>query len=96
MAKNNKLINSLRLVAERNRMENIRKAAEQDTPAIYAALALALWNTLDIPEEERTDAIKTVFAESQAIWYECVNTNKDMVSMCLERTGIDVQGTVEE
>lgn len=41
MSKNDKLINSLRKIASRNRSENIAKAAERDTSQIYAVLAIS-------------------------------------------------------
>ena len=95
MAKNNKLINSIKEIAARNREENIRVASEKDTVQIYAALAMALWNTLDMPDSEKADAIETVFEESQSIWMDCIEKGYDMDKKCLELTGIDVRNGVE-
>lgn len=91
MGKNDRLINSLKTVAARNRDEHIRTASERDTVQIYAAMAIALWNTLDIPDEEKQEAIATVFAESQAIWTECITKGFDMAQQCEDITGIDVK-----
>lgn len=91
MAKNDKLINSLRQIAARNRLENVRIASERDTPQIYAALAIALWKTLDMPDDQKVDAIETIFAESQDIWIDCVESGDDMLMLCEELTGIDVR-----
>lgn len=45
MGKNNKLINSLNEIAQRNRAQNVGIAANQMVPQIYAAVALALHST---------------------------------------------------
>ena len=96
MPKNNKLINSLAEVARRNRAENVRTASERDTPQIYSALAIALWNTLGCHDDEKADAIYTVFTESQNIWEQCIREGKDIEKMCEELTGICVRGTSDE
>lgn len=96
MAKNNRLINSLAEVARRNREQNVRAASEKDTPQIYSALAIALWNMLDLPEDEKADAIEQIFAESQEIWIDCVNKGKDIEQLCLEKTGISIRGNSDE
>ena len=62
MAKNNKLINSLAEIARRNREQHVMDASDRDVPQIYSVMALALWRTLDLPDEEKTDAIKMIFA----------------------------------
>ena len=95
MAKNDKLINSLRLIAAKNRENNVIAASEQDTPAIYAAIAIALYRLLLIEEENKIDAINTIFAESQEIWTDCVDRGLDMVKWCLDETGIDIRGGKE-
>lgn len=96
MGKNNKLINSLAEIARRNRENNIMAASERDTPQIYAAIAIALWNTLDMPDEDKADAIETVFAESQAIWTECVEKDIDVEQLCEDKTGICIRGEGHE
>lgn len=92
MAKNNTLINSIRAIAAKNQQENIARAAEKDTPQIYAALAISLYRLLDIPEEEKADAINSIFVESQEIWLDCVNRGLDINQMCIDETGIDIIG----
>lgn len=95
MPKNDKLINSLRLIAAKNRENNVIAASEQDTPAIYAAIAIALHRLLLIEEENKIDAINTIFAESQEIWIDSVERGMDMVQRCLDETGIDIRGGKE-
>ena len=96
MSKNNRLINSLAEVARRNRLEHVKQASERDTPQIYSALALALWNTLAMPDEEKPEAIEMIFAESQEIWIDCVNKGKDIEQLCFEKTGISIRGNKDE
>ena len=95
MAKNNKLINSLAEVARRNREQHVIEASDRDVPQIYSIIAVALWRTLDLSEEEKSDAIKMIFAESQKVWIECINKGMDIeaiVKMCEDETGICVRG----
>lgn len=92
MSKNDKLINSLRKIASRNRSENIAKAAERDTSQIYAVLAIALYRLLSISnEDEKVDAIEQVFSESQKIWLDCSEKDIDVNELCEKETGIDVR-----
>lgn len=86
MAKNNTLI---------NRHKILHQKIAEILPQTYAALAIALWSTLDMPDEDKQDAIETIFAESQAIWQECADSHKNMIRMCRELTGIDVVRTTE-
>ena len=95
MAKNNKLINSLAEVARRNRQQHVMEASDRDVPQIYSVVAVALWRTLDLPNEEKEDAIRMIFAESQKLWLECIEKGMDIneiKKMCEEETGISVQG----
>ena len=45
MGKNNRLINSVKLLAKKNQVDNLNKAADRITPQIYAAMAIALHRT---------------------------------------------------
>lgn len=63
---------------------------QQITPSIYSAIAIALHRHGATFEE-----IESIFAESQAIWNECVHKDINMPEMCLEETGIDVLRKVE-
>ena len=92
MAKNNKLINSILAITERNRGLYVTEAAEKDTPQIYAALAMSLYRMLSLPDEEKADAINSIFIESQIIWTDCVEQGLDINQMCINETGIDVIG----
>lgn len=92
MAKNNTLINSIRAIAAKNQQENIARAADKDTPQIYAALAIALHRLLDMPEDDKAEAINSIFVESQEIWLDCVNRGLDINQMCIDETGIDIIG----
>ena len=92
MPKNDKLINSILAVAERNRSTHIAEAADKDTPQIYAALAISLYRLLDMPEKEKAEAINSIFVESQNIWLDCVNRGLDINQMCIDETEIDVIG----
>ena len=99
MAKNNKLINSLAEIARRNREQHVIDASNKDVPQIYSVMALALWRTLDLPDEEKTDAIKMIFSESQNIWIGCVNKGMNInaiIKMCEDETGICVRGEGNE
>ena len=99
MAKNNKLINSLAEVARRNREQHVIDASNKDVPQIYSVMALALWRTLDLQDEEKTDAIKMIFSESQRFWIECINKGMDVdaiIKMCEDETGICVRGEENE
>lgn len=89
MPKNDKLINSLKEIAARNRAENIRVASERDTPEIYAALAIALWRSMNTTDDFKREFINSVFCLSQEIWAE--NYEKNMAAMCYEETGIQLQ-----
>ena len=74
-----------------NQCKALYRQINQITPNIYASLALALSRHGATHEE-----IQSVFAESQNIWTECVNSDINMTEMCLNETGIDVKRTVNE
>ena len=59
-------------------------------PYVYSAITLALWNILDETEEEKTEDIATLINESQRIWNECVDNNKNIVEWCEEVTGFNI------
>lgn len=94
MAKNDKLINSLTKIAMRNRAMHVEEASSQDTPQIYAAIAIALHRLLDT--DNKTEAINIIFAESQKVWFDCVDNGIDMIQKCIEETGIDIRGEKNE
>ena len=69
----------------------IDKKMPQILPQVYAALAIALWHNLDGNEEEKEEAIEDIFADSQEIWQECVESGEDMLERCKGETGIDLR-----
>ena len=82
MAQNKKVLSQFKAM---------QRQINEITPNIYASLALAL-SRCGVSHEE----IEAVFAESQAIWEECVNSDVNMREMCLNEIGIDVQRTVND
>ena len=82
MAKNNSLI---------NRYKAMYQQIQKITPEVYSALAIALHRKYGWGYKRIND----LFCESQEIWSECINSNINMVQMCYEETGIDVQRKVE-
>lgn len=82
MSKNNKLINSLKEVASRNRANNIAKASEDLVTHVYASVALALHRECGWGFKR----INNLFCTAQKI---CEELGKDnLVDMCEEETGI--------
>ena len=99
MSKNDKLINSLAEIARRNRQQHVMEASDRDVPQIYSVVAVALWRTLDLPNEEKEDAIRMIFAESQKIWIGCIEKGMDVnqiIEMCENETGFCVRGECNE
>lgn len=78
MAKNNKLI---------EQYKTMYKKIQQITPEVYAAIALALHRK----NKWGYKRINELFEESQKIWQESVNEDKDMVQICLDETGIELR-----
>ena len=83
MAKNNDLINRYKLMYQK---------IQQITPQVYAGIALALHRKYGWEYEDIND----LFCESQDIWRECVDRDINMIQMCEEETGIDVQARTNE
>lgn len=88
MGKNNKLINSMKQLAQRKQAENIAKASGEMVPQIYAALALALHRECGWGYTR----INRVFVESQRIWESFAGSGDDMISLCEKETGITMTG----
>lgn len=70
-----------------NQYKRLEKQVKNITPQVYAGIALALhrkygWNF---------EMIEDLFAESQAIWNECVESGEDMIAMCEGQTGIELR-----
>lgn len=86
MKKNNKLINSLNMIARRKQDENIGKAADQMVTQIYAAMAMALHRTYGFGYER----INRAFVESQKIWMDFNGKSDEMIELCEKETGVTV------
>lgn len=82
MAKNNRLINQYKLMYQK---------IQQILPDVYAGIALSLYRK----HGWDYDQINELFNESHEIWEECVQNDVNMVQMCEEETGIEVQRKVE-
>lgn len=85
MAKNKMLIEQLKLQAK------MKEQIKQITPEIYAGIALALHRKYKWGYKR----INALFIESQLIWDECVYSDINMIQMCENETGIEVQRQVE-
>jgi hypothetical protein len=77
VAKNNQLIKMAAL---------IDRKSKEITTEVYAGIALALHRRYGWGYKRIND----LFAESQIIWQECVDSEVDMIKMCEEETGIEV------
>lgn len=75
---NKKLINKFKYMYQQ--IQNI-------TPLVYAAIALALHRECGWGYTR----INRVFALSQEIWIESEERGMDMIEMCKEETGIELQ-----
>lgn len=91
MARRNRLIESLKTIAANNRQINQQMAAEEFTPAMYAAMALALHRVYGFGEKR----IKRVFLESQNIWCEEYIDHETLLEECLRVTNIELRSRVE-
>ena len=85
MAKNKALIEQMKLQAK------LREQIKQVTPDVYAGIALALHRKYGWGFKR----INALFAESQEIWNECVQSDINMIQMCEKETGIDIQRQVD-
>jgi len=83
MAKNNYVIEN---------MKRLQKTINNITPQVYSGIAIALHRKYGWGYKRIND----LFCESQKIWDECVQSDVNMMQMCLDETGIDVQRKVDE
>lgn len=81
MGKNNRLINQYKLMYQK---------IKEITPEVYAGIALALHRKHGWGYKRIND----LFALSQDIWNECTYKDINMIQMCEEETGIEVQARV--
>ena len=68
-------------------LAKLERKCKEITPEVYAAIALALHRRYGWGFKRISD----LFAESQVIWNECIQSDESMIEMCLKETGIDVQ-----
>ena len=73
-------------------MKRLQRTINNITPQVYAGVALALHRKCGWGYKRIND----LFSVSQDIWTECVELDINMIQMCLEETGIDVQRKVIE
>lgn len=85
MGKNNRLINSLREVAERNRADNIAKASDEVVTHVYASVALALHRYCGWGYKRIND----LFLQAQSICEEL--NDESLLDACERETGIEIK-----
>lgn len=83
MGKNNAFINA---------QKRLQKQSLDVVPKVYAAIAISLQRKYGWEFED----INALFNESQVVWNECVATGVDMLKMCSDETGIDMQRKVTQ
>ena len=69
----------------------LKDRIDKTLPYMYSAIALSLWNVLDETDEEKREDIATIINESQIVWNECVNEDKNIIDWCEEVTGFDIR-----
>lgn len=81
-------------MADKNLLKLLAKMERQCreiTPSVYASMAIALHRKYGWGFKRISD----LFAESQEVWNECIQSGESMVEMCERETGIDVRNRVE-
>lgn len=73
-------------------LAKMERQCREITPSVYASIAIALHRKCGWGYKRISD----LFAESQEIWNECIQSDMNMVQMCEAETGIDVVGTAEK
>ena len=82
MAKNNQLISFYKTLNART---------SDILPKMYSAVAIALWECLDMSDDDKVEAIESIILDTQYIWQQCADGHIDILERCKELTGIDVQ-----
>jgi len=70
------------------RYEEFRNICKNTTPALYAAIAMALYE-----KGWRYERINNLFARSQEIWEDKCWSGNNMMEECYEMTGIDLRSS---
>ena len=81
-------------MADKNLLKLLAKMERQCreiTPSVYASIAIALHRKYGWGFQR----ISALFAESQEVWNECIQSGESMVEMCERETGIDVRNSTE-
>lgn len=73
-------------------LAKLERKCKEITPEVYASIAIALHRKYGWGFKRISD----LFAESQEVWNECIQSGESMVEMCERLTGIDVQRRVDE
>jgi hypothetical protein len=73
-------------------LAKLERKCKEITPEVYASIAIALHRKYGWGFKRISD----LFAESQEVWNECIQSEESMVEMCERLTGIDVQRRVDE
>ena len=68
-------------------LARVKQKIDRDVPDVYASIALALIRRSNMT----ADDVEVVFAESQSIWNESIQSGIDVPEMCMAETGIDVR-----
>ncbi|MBQ0090254.1 MAG: hypothetical protein KBT27_13090 [Prevotellaceae bacterium] len=71
---------------QRQMEQELQKQINDVVPAVYASIALALFNSTNL----ELDGIKEIFAESQRLWKEL--GDQKMIELCERETGILLKG----
>ena len=90
MRKNNAYIERMKRVAQAEK--HFQSEVNDLVPKVYAAIALALHRT----EGFGYGRIQRTFAESQKIWQDSLDDERNMIRICKDETGIDVLNGVNE
>ena len=73
-------------------LAKMERQCREITPSVYSAIALALHRRYGWGFKRISD----LFAESQEIWNECIQSDVNMIEMCERETGINVVGDTEK
>lgn len=73
-------------------LAKMERQCREITPSVYASIAIALHRKHGWGFKRISD----LFAESQVIWNECIQSEESMVEMCEKETGINVCNRIDE
>ena len=68
-------------------MKRVQREIDNVLPCVYSGIALSLHRKHGWGYKRIND----LFLESEKLWYESIDKNIDMATMCLDETGIDVR-----